>query len=85
MVEEKLSEYIKTNGITLFSIIRRTGIGKTAIYSSLGENGKRKLRADEYIKICSVIGVDPMYFVPEDKDFKSGKIKSPLRAGQKEK
>ena len=47
MVEEKLSQYIKSQGITLFSIIKRTGIGKTAIYSSLGEGGKRKLRAEE--------------------------------------
>ena len=61
---EKLAQYIRDQGITLFSIIRRTGIGRTAIYSSLGENGKRKLRVEEYYKICAAIGVDPMKFAP---------------------
>lgn len=68
MVEELLSEYIKSQGITLFSIIRRTGISRTVVYSSLGENGRRKLRAEEYLKICSAIGVDPMKFIPENAD-----------------
>lgn len=70
MVEEKLSQYIKSQGITLFSIIKRTGIGKTAIYSSLGEGGRRKLRAEEYIKICSAIGIDPMQFVADSQEQK---------------
>lgn len=65
---EELAQYIKAQGITLFSIIRRTGISKTVIYSSLGENGKRKLRVEEYYKICSAIGVDPMKFAAENAD-----------------
>lgn len=57
-----LAKYIKAHGITLFSVIRRTGIGKTAIYSSLGDGGKRQLRVDEYYKVCDAIGVDPNEF-----------------------
>ena len=67
-ITEALSRYIRTNGITLFSIIRRTGISKTAIYSSLGDGGKRKLRVEEYYKICSAIGVNPTQFFYDQKN-----------------
>ena len=36
------------------------------------ENGKRKLRADEFLKICKFLKINPMS-LHEDKDKKSAK------------
>lgn len=66
-MEERLKQYIKDHGITLFSIIRKTGISKTAIYASLGYGGSRRLRAEEYFKICAAIGVDPAMFFSRER------------------
>lgn len=53
--------YLEDNGITQAHLAERTGITTNAINLSL--NGKRKLTADEYIKICDALKVPYDFFV----------------------
>lgn len=49
MISNYLKEYFKKNKITQYEIERRTGISQSKVNLSL--NGKRKITAEELIKI----------------------------------
>ncbi len=57
--------YLQNNGITQTYVAEKTGITVNALNLSL--RGKRKLMADEYIKICDVLKVPYDYFVSNEK------------------
>lgn len=57
---ESLKAIIKGRGITYTHLSRETGIPIDAISSSL--NGKRNLKADEFIAICSAAGINMQSF-----------------------
>lgn len=61
-VTKEVSEYIRDKGITISAISQRTGISDGVLRSSLCKKSKRKLRADEYLKICDFLGIDPLRF-----------------------
>lgn len=56
MISNYLKEYFKENRITQQEVSDRTGIERPKINLSL--NGKRKLTADELIKIAIVFDLD---------------------------
>jgi transcriptional regulator with XRE-family HTH domain len=56
MIANYLKIYFKERKISQYEIERRTGIDRTKINLSL--NGKRKLSAEELIKIAIVFDID---------------------------
>ena len=56
MISNYLKEYFKEKNISQYEVERRTGISQSKINLSL--NGKRKLTADELIKIAIVFDID---------------------------
>lgn len=56
MISNYLKEYFKKNNISQYEIERRTGMDRTKINLSL--NGKRKITAEELIKIAIVFDID---------------------------
>ena len=61
-VTKAVSEYIRDKGITISTISQKTGISYGVLHSSLCKKAKRKLRADEYLKICYFLEIDPLRF-----------------------
>lgn len=57
---KRLANYVREKGIQLSYICLKTGLSKNVIYPSLGENGHRKLRTDEFFIICKAIEADPI-------------------------
>ena len=59
-----LGETLRDTGINLKRLAINTGIPYWTIYNSLGANGKsRSLRADEFMKICRVLMLNPWDFI----------------------
>ncbi len=56
-----IGSYLENNGITQTYLSERSGITTNAVNLSL--KGKRKLTADEYIKICDAVKVPYDLFV----------------------
>lgn len=60
MLAENIRKYIEDNKMNQTAIGREAGLTKQAMSSAM--NGKRKLSADEYLKICKVLGVSADFF-----------------------
>ena len=58
----KIRDYMKDTGRTQSYLCRQTGLSSTALSLTLG--GKRRLRLDEYYKICRALAVEPGFFLP---------------------
>lgn len=56
-----IDDYLQDNGITQAYVAEKTGITTNALNLSL--KGKRKLMADEYIKICNALKLPYDFFV----------------------
>ena len=56
MISNYLKEYFKEKNISQYEVERKTGISQSKINLSL--NGKRKLTANELIKIAIVFNID---------------------------
>lgn len=67
MVDEltkALGKTLRDTGINLKRLAVNTGIPYWTIYNSLGTNGKsRSLRADEFMKICRALTLNPWDFI----------------------
>lgn len=61
-VTGEVSKYIKSKGISIQAISNSTGISYNILHPSLSGNGKRKLRADEFLEICDFLSVNPKRF-----------------------
>lgn len=59
-VTGEVSRYVKSKGVSIQAISNSTGISYNVLHPSL--SGKRKLRADEFLEICSFLSVDPKEF-----------------------
>lgn len=60
---EKVSMYVKSVGVNLSKLSRDTGIPYVALYDSLANKKRdRRLRTDEFFKICSFLHKNPMDF-----------------------
>ena len=60
-IATRIRTYIKDTGRTQTYLCRQTGLGSTAMSLTLG--GKRRLRLDEYCKICRALDVEPGFFL----------------------
>ena len=57
---KKLAAYIESKAINIAALGRMTKIPYQTLYDSV--KGSRKITADELLKICSVLDVNPMDF-----------------------
>ena len=70
-ITRRVAKHVKDIGINLSELSRKTNIAYCKLYSSLlDDDKKRALRADELIKVCGVLKINPM-----DLDFKEGEQK----------
>jgi len=60
-ITAKIRTYLKDTGRTQTYLCRRAGLSSTAMSLALG--GKRRLRLDEYCKICKALDVEPGFFL----------------------
>lgn len=60
-VQTRLAQYIREYGIKQTVIASKTGMLNSKISDIL--NGKRKLSADDFAKICKAIGKEPNDFM----------------------
>lgn len=58
-LNKMLCRKIKESYIPISVICQKTGLSQNVIYASLSENGKRKLRANELLKICNFLKINP--------------------------
>lgn len=72
IIENSLNKYILEKGITIFTISKGTKISSEIFYNSF--RGKRDLRADELISICSFLEINPMRFIPIKKEIQASNI-----------
>lgn len=61
--EMLVSEYLESGDYKIKRIAEKSGIMPVALY---GCASGRKLKADELLKFCDYMGVDPMRFLPQD-------------------
>ncbi len=62
-VENKLSEFIESKGISKQFISDKSGVDYQTLCRCLRE--KQPLKADEFLAICSVLEIDPRNFLNE--------------------
>ena len=60
MIAEAIAGYMKEKGIPQTDLCEKTGLTKQCISSAL--KGKRRLRIDEYEKICMALDVPYEFF-----------------------
>ena len=63
-MEQKLSTYIKGQGMIVKHVALKTGIPYQKLQAAL--LGTRKIKAEEFIAVCSFLGVDPLLFRSDD-------------------
>lgn len=61
-VTQAVAKYVKDKGIAVSTISEKTGISCGVLYPSLRDEPGRKLRADEFMSICSFLDIDPWKF-----------------------
>jgi len=63
IVTKNVSNYVKSKGINLSLMSRKTNIPYGVLIASLGENPRdRELRADEFLAICGFLEINPLDF-----------------------
>lgn len=73
-VTNSVALYVQDKGINLSNLSRKTNIPYGNIRDSISPGGRRrKLRADEFLKICIELGVNPMAFADQQEDKKEEK------------
>ena len=55
--EEMILRAIEDRGMTIATASKRSGVRYSLLQPSL--RGRRELRADEYLRLCSLLGLDP--------------------------
>lgn len=61
VVQSKVAQYLKEQGIKQSWLAQKTGLTDNMISGIL--NGKRKMTADEFVRICKAIGKNPNDFM----------------------
>lgn len=59
-INERLNEYVTANGIKQIYIAQKTGLTADTVSKIL--NGNRRILADEFLLICTVLEIDPNIF-----------------------
>lgn len=58
--EQMIKEAVKQSGMTIKAVSDRSGVKYSCLQPSL--KGRRELRADEYLRLCMVLELDPRGF-----------------------
>lgn len=61
VVQSKVAQYLEEHGIKQSWLAQKTGLTDNMISGIL--NGKRKMTADEFVRICKAIGKNPNDFM----------------------
>ena len=61
VVQSKVAQYLEGQGIKQSWLAQKTGLTDNMISGIL--NGKRKMTADEFVRICKAIGKNPNDFM----------------------
>lgn len=61
VVQSKVAQYLKEQGIKQSWLAQKTGLTDNMISGIL--NGTRKMTADEFVRICKAIGKNPNDFM----------------------
>lgn len=61
-ITHAVAKYVKDKGIAISTISEKTGISCGVLYPSLRDKPARRLRADEFMSICSFLDIDPRKF-----------------------
>jgi len=64
VVQSKVAQYLEEQGIKQSWLAQKTGLTDNMISGIL--NGKRKMTADEFVRICKAIGKNPNDFMEVD-------------------
>lgn len=59
-INERLNRYVEANGIKQVYIAQKTGMSSDTISKILNNN--RRILADEFLTICTVLNIDPNIF-----------------------
>lgn len=59
-INERLNEYVTTNGIKQIHLAHKTGLSADTISKILNNN--RRILANEFLLICNALNVDPTIF-----------------------
>lgn len=59
-INERLSKYVSENGIKQIYIAQKTGLTADTVSKIL--KGNRRILADEFLIICTALGIDPNIF-----------------------
>lgn len=60
-IQDAIRSYMNANGIKQSYVASKSGINPTSLCLIL--NGKRRLLVEEYMEICSSLGVSDDYFI----------------------
>lgn len=63
MFGAKIKEYISQKGLKLGAVAERAGIPLNTFSAMV--NGKRRITVEEYVSICSALGVPFETFIPK--------------------
>lgn len=59
-IEQKMADHIEHNGMKIKFVAEKAGIPYQRLQAAL--NGTRKIKADEFLAVCEVLGEDPLRF-----------------------
>jgi len=63
---KKISEYLAANGISPTFVASKANIERQRFYALI--RGERKMDADEFLRICKVLGKDPNFFMDVEEE-----------------
>lgn len=59
-INDQLNKYVSDNGIKQAYIVRKTGLSTDTVSKIL--NGNRRILANEFLKICTALEINPNIF-----------------------
>ena len=65
MITQKISQIISAKGISIAKIAEATEISVQVLYRCFDEKHKRELKADELMKVCKFLEIDPLEIATE--------------------
>lgn len=62
-IEDRIAQLVADSGMTIRAVSSKTGIPYGRLYPCI--QGRRELRADEFLSLCLVLHIDPNEFCEE--------------------
>ena len=68
-ITQKIGEFLKDSNVNLSKLSRKAGIPYSLLYASVWDKNRgRELRANEFMSICIVLGLNPMDFADDQQE-----------------